>query len=103
VAQHGSCSARKKSGHLVGPFADDRPDEMDAAVNLSKSPVLQTGRDLLRRDAGSQKLPALDCPVLPACDRRNDPIGRPSEHLWLHSNHNPALDRDALPRRHPIG
>jgi hypothetical protein len=76
--------------------------QIDAAVNLVESPALQPKFDLASRNACSKELPPRDNPVLLRRESRNEAVRTSREGFATHNVVNPALDRDAPPRRQAL-
>jgi hypothetical protein len=66
--------------------------EIDAAVNLVKAAIPETHSNLSARHARQQQVAPRHHPVLSRGDRRDRPVGAPSEGFDTHTVLNPALD-----------
>ena len=76
------------------------PNQVYATVDLSEATVIESGRDLLARDAELDELSPRRTVVLPPGQRRNRAICRSSDPFSLHSTFNPTLDLRAPPSDH---
>jgi len=69
--------------------------EINAAMDWTQPAVLDPTRDLVPRDATSDKLPARNAPLLAIRQRSDDGVRQSTAEFCWHIQQNPAVDRDA--------